>query len=119
MSLTTDSTQAVHYRSQRTHRGEPLAMLEASYQPSGTTFRAQPSSLEYWLTARDCLYSADRQGHLYRGEISHPPWSLSSASWQARQNSMCDPLGIELSGQPHLLAAAPIEVRAWLATRCK
>jgi uncharacterized protein YqjF (DUF2071 family) len=118
MSLATDASQEVHFSSKRTHRGEPAAMFDASYRPSGATIHAQPETLEYWLTARYCLYSADGQGRLYRGEISHVPWSLSPASWQVRRNTLCAPLGIELSGQPHLLFAEPIEVRAWMATRC-
>lgn len=106
------------YQSERSHRGESPACFDASYQPTGEPFHAKAGSLEHWLTARYCLYSADRQGRLYRGEIDHAPWKLSQASCQLRQNSMCQPLGVQLICQPHLLFAQPIQVRAWLARRC-
>jgi uncharacterized protein YqjF (DUF2071 family) len=118
MSMRRDDTDTILYRSTRTHRGEPLANLDASYQAVGEPFFAKPGTLEYWLTARYCLYSADRKNRLYRGEIDHPPWSLSSATWQARENSMGNPLGFDLRSHPHLLSAQPITVRAWPATRC-
>lgn len=118
MSLTKNDSQIISYGSERTHRGEPLAQFEASYQALEETFCAQPGTLEHWLTARYCLYSADRNGRLYRGEIDHDPWTLAMATWTKRQNTMCEPMGIDLMGQPHLLCAQPIAVRAWMATRC-
>lgn len=118
MSLTKDASGTYCYESVRTHRGEPAARFEAIYQAIGDTFHAQTGTLEHWLTARYCLYSSDRKERLYRGEIDHDPWTLSPASWTLRHNSMCTPLSIDLIGQPHLLFAQPITVRAWLAARC-
>lgn len=118
MSLKKDDSEAIDYRSERTHRGEPPAMFDASYRAIGGTFHAQLGTLEHWLTARYCLYSADRKGRLYRGEIDHDPWTLAPASWTKRQNTMCDPWGIEVIDLPHLLFAQPVEVRAWMAIRC-
>jgi uncharacterized protein YqjF (DUF2071 family) len=115
MSLTKDDSGMIDYRSERTHRGEPAAAFDASYRALGETFHAKAGTLEYWLTARYCLYSADRQGRLYRGEIDHEPWTLSLASYAARLNTMCAPLGIETTVQPHLLFAQPIQVLAWMA----
>ncbi len=118
MSLSKDHSDTIEYRSQRTHRGEPPAKFDASYRAMSETFHAQPDTLEHWLTARYCLYSANSQGHLFRGEIDHPPWTLSQANWTVRQNTMCEPLRLELAGRPHLLCAQPVAVRAWLAVRC-
>lgn len=117
MSLSQDASGAVVYTSTRTHLGEPPARFDASYQASGASFQAATGTLEHWLTARYCLYSADRSGRLYRGEIDHAPWRLSYANWTVRHNSMCEPLGINLMGQPHLMFAQPIQVRAWMVTR--
>jgi uncharacterized protein YqjF (DUF2071 family) len=94
------------------------AFLDASYEASGNTFEAPKGTLEHWLTARYCFYSVNRQGRLYRGEIDHVPWRLSQARWEVNLNTMCDPLGLELTGEPHLLFAQPISVRAWMAARC-
>lgn len=118
MSLDKDESGGITYRSERNHRGEPPAMFDASYRAIGETFHAQPGTLEHWLTARYCLYSADHQGRLYRGEIEHAPWTLSPSSCEERQNTMCAPLGIDLVGRPHLLFAQPIKVHAWMVTRC-
>jgi len=118
MWLTKIERQGIAYRSERTHRGEPPARFEAGYRATGEPFYAQLGTLEHWLTARYRLYSLDRRGHLCRGEIDHPPWMLSEASWNARQNTMGEPFGFDLSGQPHLLVAQPISVRAWMTARC-
>lgn len=118
MSLSHDSAQCKDYTSVRTHRGEPPARLRVRYHPTGASFRAIPGTLEHWLTARYCLYSSDRHNQLYRGEIDHAPWELSTAQWEEAENSMCSPLGVELVGQPHVLCARPIAVRAWMAKRC-
>jgi uncharacterized protein YqjF (DUF2071 family) len=118
MAMHEDDSGAISYQSNRTHRGEPAAIFDASYRGSKETFHAQPGSLEHWLTARYCLYSASRDQRLFRGEIDHAPWTLSQASWTVNKNTMCSPLGIELTGDPHLLFAQPISVRAWAATRC-
>jgi hypothetical protein len=115
MSMTSDDSQTISYQSNRTHPGEPSACFEARYRATGETFFASPGSLEHWLTARYCLYSADRKGRIYRGEIDHAPWTLSHASWDVSQNTMCDSLGIDLNDEPHLLFAQPINVRAWMA----
>lgn len=118
MSMSHVASGSILYQSKRTHRGEPLAEFDASYQACGETFQAKPGTLEHWLTARYCLYSADLKGRLYRGEIDHSPWDLSSAKWNPQCNTMGDPYNFRFDGEPHLLFAQPIAVRAWLATRC-
>jgi uncharacterized protein YqjF (DUF2071 family) len=119
MSMSRDDSGTIRYQSERTHRNEPAATFDASYRSTGTTFRAQPGSLEHWLTARYCLYSANSKGRVYRGEIDHPPWELSAATCTRRINTMGAPLGCLLDGDPHLLFAEPIDVRAWLISRCR
>ncbi len=116
MFLTTDDLGVTDFRSGRTHRGERPARLEASYRAIGEGTQALSGTLEHWLTARYCLYSAGRNGRLYRGEIDHDPWTLSQATWTVRHNTMCEPLEIDVIGQPHLMFAQPITVRAWPAT---
>jgi uncharacterized protein len=108
------------YRSRRTHRGEPSANFEARYAPSAESFTARPGSLEHWLTERYCLYSADRAGRVYRGEIRHVPWSLQPASVDLLENTMAHPLGLDLKPEPDLVHfAARLEVTAWWLTRVR
>ncbi len=120
MSLRQDEGGAVHYQSQRTHRGEPAANYDASYSAVGEFFAAEPGSLEHWLTARYCLYSANRRGRIFRGEIDHPPWSLATAQYTERTNTMGNGFDIDFrfEGEPHLLSAKPVDVRAWVVSRC-
>jgi len=119
MALELNDSATITYRSERTHRGEPPATFDGSYRSSGESFHAQLGTLEHWLTARYCLYSANRRNVLYRGEIDHSPWSLSKAVLNVRENSMGRPFGFDLACEPHLLFAQPITVRAWAATRCR
>ena len=104
-----------HYDSQRTHRNEPEANLKARYRPTGEPFVAEAGSLEYWLTARYCLYAATPGGKLLRGEIDHPPWPLQRAEAVVETNTMTNGLDMPTEGQvPHLLFSRDIAVKAWL-----
>ena len=77
-----------HYKSMRTHRGEPSADLECEYRPLGPTFEASPGTIEHWLTARYCMYMADKQKRIVRGEIDHEPWALREAQAIVHCNTM-------------------------------
>lgn len=118
MSINRHDDGTVDYRSHRTHRDEPAADYDASYSAAGEFREAEPGSLEHWLTARYCVYSANRRGRIYRGEIDHPPWSLAPATYTERTNTMGDGFGFRLEGQPHLLIAKPVDVRAWIVRQC-
>ncbi len=119
MSMQQDpATENVSYRSKRTHSGELPACFDADYRPIGTPFHAEPGTLEHWLTARYCLYSVNRKGTIYRGEINHDPWTLQQADCVIRSNTMGEQTGFDFSGDPQMLFAAPIDVRAWWPTRC-
>jgi uncharacterized protein YqjF (DUF2071 family) len=107
--------ERVQYRSHRIHKGEPQADFAATYRPTGDVFHARPGSLEYFLTARYCLYAADKQGNMYRGEIDHPDWPLQPARAEIEHNTMTSPLGLALPDElPHLLFAKQLDVVAWL-----
>ena len=108
------------YSSRRTHSGEDPAELEMRYRPTGDSFRAEPGTLEHWLTARYCLYTQDRHGNILRGEIDHEPWPLQKAEAEVRSNSMLswlDPSSELTAQEPHLLFSSYVGVRAWLNQR--
>ena len=109
---------SVHYQSSRTHRGELPATLDVSYQAWGDPFAAAAGSLEHFLTARYCLYTADRQGRVLRGEVDHPPWQLRQARGEFRESSMIQGAGLpQPRGAAHLLYAHRTDVRATLNQR--
>lgn len=103
------------YRSRRTHAGAPPAEFRAGYAPAGPVYRAPPGSLDDWLTARWCLYSADDAGRLYRARIHHAPWRLQPATARVDLNTMTEPLGVALPArEPLLHFAAKTEVVGWM-----
>src|SRR4051812_13232319 len=81
---------SVQYSAVRTHRGEPAAAFAATYRPIGPAYRSVPGTLESWLTERYCLYTADRAGNVYRGEIDHEPWPLQPAIAEVTANTLGD-----------------------------
>ena len=109
--------ELIRYASLRTHAGAAPASFAGAYQPTGPVFHAQPGSLEDWLTARYALYSADRQGTIFRGHIDHAPWPLQRARAEVGVNTMSEQIGVPLVGEPHLLYAGRLDVRAWLIER--
>ena len=114
MSCDQQSDGTVLYRSKRTERGETCARFEASYRPVSEPYTAADGSLEQWLTARYCLYAADRRRHLYRGEIDHVSWPLQRAVAEVQENTMLTACGVaQPEEQPLLHYADRLDVRIW------
>jgi uncharacterized protein len=105
--------QGIKYSSHRTHRHAPSCDFIGTYQPIAEVAVPKIGTLEYFLTARYCLYTADKNKNLYRGEIDHDPWPLQIADAEVIKNSMTEPLGIELNGQPLLHFSKRLEVKVW------
>ncbi|WP_104989756.1 YqjF family protein [Deinococcus sp. NW-56] len=107
--------EITRYASMRTHRRAPEGHFAAAFRPVGPVFQAAGGTLEDWLTHRLALYSADRRGRLYRGQVHHDPWRLRRAEARIAENTLAAPLNLRLKGEPHLLYAQRTEVRAdWL-----
>lgn len=90
----------IHYKSRRHHRGAPSVAFRASYAPTGAQAVPAEGSLEQWLVERYRLFTVDPRGRVVRGEIEHPPWELSSARLQARENTMGAGVGLDLRAPP-------------------
>ncbi len=117
IELTREPGGSIEYRSTRTHRDERPAELDVRYRPVGDPFVADPGTLEFWLTARYCLYSANRKGVVFRGDIDHDAWQLHHAEAEFRSNTMVSACGIEApTGEPLLHFVKDIETRAWSPT---
>jgi uncharacterized protein YqjF (DUF2071 family) len=112
------NTPTVHYSSRRTHQGAPPAELDMEYRPVGKVFHAEPGTRDYFLTERYCLYSADREGVLYRCEVGHPPWPLQPAEAKVRRNTMTRQLGFDVPDTEPLLHYADFQPTiAWKPVR--
>ena len=92
----------IAYRSERISSDGPPAEFEATYGPAGPRLDVVDGSLERWLAERYCLYTLDAEGRVMRGEIHHPPWPLQPAHAEIARNTMAEPVGIELGGEPLL-----------------
>ena len=101
MSL--QETDWVAYASRRAPAQAPGAEFKGRYRPVSAPYESQKGTLENWLTERYCLYSLDRSGRVYRGEIQHLPWPLQKAEAEIQLNTMTLPPGLPLPAQPPLL----------------
>jgi uncharacterized protein YqjF (DUF2071 family) len=88
------------------------------YRGVGEVFSAGSGSLEHFLTERYCLYTADHEGRLIRGEIHHAPWALQTAEAELVSNTMPEAAGIYLPpAKPLLYFAKRQEVVVWQPRR--
>lgn len=109
------SGDTVSYRSARTHRRAPGAEFSGRYKPVGEAIDSEPGSLERFLTERYCLYSADPQGRVRRGEIHHKLWPLQPAETEIETLDVTRQIGLELPAtEPLLHYAKRLDVVAWL-----
>lgn len=106
--------RTIHYTSRRTHRQAAPADLAAGYMPAGAVYRAAPGALDHWLTERYALYTVDRRGRPYIGEIHHAPWPLQPATAEFLINTMAGAAAMRLPATPPLLHfARQLEVVVW------
>jgi uncharacterized protein len=112
VSCRTDSSGSVAYRSRRvTARGG--ARFTASYRPTGPIDLPAAGSLNAFLTDRPSLFSADRRGQIYRGDVRHEPWPLQPAEAEIRAETLSVAAGIRLAkSAPILLFARQLDVVA-------
>jgi uncharacterized protein len=105
--------QGIIYSSHRTHRNAPSCDFVGTYKPTSDIAIPKPGTLEYFLTARYCLYTADKSGRVYRGEIDHEPWPLQVADARVDMNTMTNPIDVKLSGEPLLHFSKRLDVKVW------
>jgi uncharacterized protein len=104
------SADGGRFRSRRSSGG---AELDVSYEPSGPELPVVDGSLERWLAERYCLYTLDREGRPLRGDIHHRPWPLRPARARIEHNTMAEPLGLDLTGEPLLHYSARQDTLLW------
>jgi uncharacterized protein YqjF (DUF2071 family) len=117
MSCERDGDTVV-YSSRRREARPGEAEYRGRYAPLPAAVDGPPGSLAYFLTARYCLYAADGDGRLYRGEIDHQPWPLQEATATIEVNTMTRPLGFDLPAEtPLRWFCRHLEVHAWAPER--
>lgn len=101
----------IEFASAREGGGRPH-VFEGRYRPDGAAFRADPGSLEHFLTERYRLYAVGEERRLARADIHHPPWSLQTAEAEVDMNTIA-PGGLGLEGDPLLHFAERQDVVIW------
>lgn len=93
----------VHYESVRQSK-DRMPRLRCCYEPNSPPYRAEPGTLEHWLTERYGLYTT-RGKQLYWGAIQHEPWPLQAAQAEIVENRMLEGLGVtaDVENVPPLL----------------
>jgi len=102
------------YKSQRKRVDEEPANFIVNYRPTGSFYQSTQGDIEHWLTERYCLYTSDKKGRIWRGDIHHLPWPLQSAVADVQINTMTRPLGLDIFRmKPILHFAHALDVVAW------
>jgi uncharacterized protein len=115
-SMKIEGSDEIAYRSKRLHgpkafKGMPEFV--GKYWATGLVRRATPGSVSEFLSERYCLYAWNRE-KLYRSEIHHLPWPLQKAETDIATNTMCEPLGLQLSIKPDLAQVSrTLKVLLW------
>jgi uncharacterized protein len=104
---------SIRYESHRMSPDGPPADFRADYRPVGDTFYAEPGTLDHWLTERYCHYTVDDRHDVLRGDIHHGPWPLHAAEADIELNTMTEPYGIVLEGEPLLHYAVRQDTLLW------
>ena len=106
------------YYSRRRFSSRPV-IFKARYRGLGPTRKlveSKPGSLEYFLTERYCLFTANGAGQLVRANIHHIPWPLENAEADIETNDLAEAIGIHLpKEEPVLHYARRLAVYVWPA----
>jgi uncharacterized protein len=93
----------------------PRATMRCHWTIENAMPQSQPGDLEYFLTERLMLFSADQRGNLHRCRIRHDRWMLRKSRLLSLNDSLLRAAGIavDTSIQPLVHAAEPLDVHAW------
>jgi uncharacterized protein YqjF (DUF2071 family) len=110
--------ELVRYLSVRDDPDHPPARFEATYRPTGPIAFAAAGTFDDWATNRLRLFSADRGGRIWRGEIDHARWPLQPADGEIDAAPLAAVHGVTLPDDPpRLLFSRRLDVHGWLPVR--
>lgn len=105
MRIDQRSEREFFFASRRHFTASPV-VFAARYRGLGPTRRLvenRPGSLEFFLTERYCLFTADRDGCPLRADIHNVPSPLEEAEADIERNDLAAAVGIHLPGDPPVL----------------
>jgi uncharacterized protein len=104
----------IDYSSSRTEN--PIAEFRASWLIGEKLPTSQPSSVDFFVTERYCLYS-ERNGKIYRSRIYHEPWPLQQAQVLSSSSTMIESHMLPTpDGEPLLHYCEELSVLIWPLT---
>ncbi|GMA14517.1 DUF2071 domain-containing protein [Deinococcus metallilatus] len=98
---------------QSVRRRHPACRCRLHYRPTGEVFRAQPGTLEHWLTERRSLFTVGWGGALWREDVQHEAWPLQAAEVQVVDCTLPGQLGLGALGSPLAHYARVVHVKGW------
>jgi uncharacterized protein YqjF (DUF2071 family) len=111
--ITQRADDTITYASQRAGRDASSGGLSVTYRPTGPAAIPSAGTLDDWLTARYCLYTADGAGRTVRAEVHHAPWALHPATAEFARNTLAAEHGIALETPARLHYAERLDVLVW------
>jgi uncharacterized protein YqjF (DUF2071 family) len=98
----------------------PAARLSCEWRCGAALPPTRPGELLYFLTERLLLFSADRHGRIYRGNIWHKRWPLHAADVVRLDESLLAAAGIArpIDESPLVHYADRLRVLAWRLEEC-
>lgn len=87
----------------RSEREGGVARFRAVYGPVGPVFKAEPGTLEHFLTERYVLFTVLRSGAVLEAEIHHRPWPLQPAEGSVEGSQLAAAEGVSLPDEAPLL----------------
>jgi uncharacterized protein len=104
----------IQYTSTRDDRRGSAAHLRTTWTIGDRLPTSSPSSLEFFLTERYCLYT-ERSDDILRARIHHQPWRLQMAQLNSLDLTMIDSHGLpKPDGDPVLHYSEEQSVGIWL-----
>lgn len=91
-----------HFEGRRKEQNNIPVLLRGSFTPHSEIFFPKEGRIDHWVTERYCLYSTDKRGNLFRGEIHHPPWPLQKADVDIIENTLFTPFQLDMEGEKPL-----------------
>ncbi len=117
MTLEQDGNR-IQYSSTRADRRGAAAHLRTTWTVGDPLPASSPSSLEFFLTERYCLYT-ERGDKILRARIHHQPWRLQKAELTSLNSTMIESHGLPgPQGEPVLHYSEEQNVSIWLPERC-
>lgn len=65
--------------------------IQIKYTPLSEVYFPKEGTLDHWLTERYCLFSSNKKGNIFCGEIHHQPWPIQNVKAEINRNTLYTP----------------------------